>query len=514
MVPRRPTPSRGDPASYRRRLLFPAVLVAVLVLASCYTFGDESSWIRVQNMGQEDASFSIQLLSETGQVVGEHVCPSQACPTLAPGAAFTLPLEGVSSFPEGVLGSAIVTSDQPLAVLMVSDVDRGEGRFQSAGDTLSTVSVGGRLYLPLMMRGAGPGGDWNGRLVVQNISTNVVACLTLVYLSDDGAGAYWDPYDPARPPAERLAGCPNGGFPLQPGASTFRDVLTMPPPAPFSGAVRIDVHTNGQGGLPAAQTIVASAGLWNENSMHFGSYRALREEELGYTVLLPLIERQAFGFWSTRFQVQNRDPSIPVRVNLRIQGWDRGQDPPQAVAREGEFIVGATMLCDQDDPSADCLAPEDVLPLNFVGSAVLTASQPIGVVVSRGMWAQDWYGTYRGVAAQRAATRLYLPLVVKNAQSADRTGEHSAIHIQVADGGSAEVTIRYRAPELAGGEVRTHLTVSGSGTTVPDRLALLPAGFVGGAVLESDRPIVAVVDVITGDFTGDPFVMYNGVLGP
>jgi hypothetical protein len=59
----------------------------------------------------------------------------------------------------------------------------------------------------------------------------------------------------------------------------------------------------------------------------------------------------------------------------------------------------------------------------------------------------------------------------------------------------------------------TQVSVSGARTVATDLFPSLPANFVGSAVLESDRPIVAVVDVTTGSFTGDTHIMYNGVPG-
>jgi hypothetical protein len=39
----------------------------------------------------------------------------------------------------------------------------------------------------------------------------------------------------------------------------------------------------------------------------------------------------------------------------------------------------------------------------------------------------------------------------------------------------------------------------------------LPNGFAGTAILESDRPIVALGNIYTDVFTGDPDLLYNGI---
>ena len=41
--------------------------------------------------------------------------------------------------------------------------------------------------------------------------------------------------------------------------------------------------------------------------------------------------------------------------------------------------------------------------------------------------------------------------------------------------------------------------------------SILPNGFAGTAILESDRPIVALANLTTDVFTGDPDLLYNGV---
>jgi len=41
--------------------------------------------------------------------------------------------------------------------------------------------------------------------------------------------------------------------------------------------------------------------------------------------------------------------------------------------------------------------------------------------------------------------------------------------------------------------------------------AMLPNGFAGTAVLESDKPIVALANLTTDVFFGDPDLLYNGI---
>jgi len=72
------------------------------------------------------------------------------------------------------------------------------------------------------------------------------------------------------------------------------------------------------------QLLTATADLWNTIYNFFGSYRALDEKEMSTTVLLPLVDREVgpFNGYSTRFQIENKDPSQPAQVTMRFEGFD------------------------------------------------------------------------------------------------------------------------------------------------------------------------------------------------
>ena len=40
---------------------------------------------------------------------------------------------------------------------------------------------------------------------------------------------------------------------------------------------------------------------------------------------------------------------------------------------------------------------------------------------------------------------------------------------------------------------------------------MLPDGFAGTAIIESDKPIVALANLFTDVFHGDPDLLYNGI---
>jgi hypothetical protein len=283
----------------------------------------------------------------------------------------------------------------------------------------------------------------------------------------------------------------------------------------FTGSVRIDLHTNSQGVPASRQFIAASAETWNRLFNPFSSYRGLDESELDTTILLPLVDREVGpeNQWSTHFQIENKDPSRPADVTLRFEGWDLGKPVPEFVVKQNTLrVVGARMCFQSRDDFANCLAAGDRLPRNFVGTARLTSTQPIGVIVNRGSNLIDVFTNYRGLRPADGATKVLLPVLNKNyGPYADRNGWNSWFRVLVADGGQANVTVRYYGLDLPGGSVSYTQTVFREFTVFQNQEPSLPSGFAGTAVLESNRPIVALANLTTDVFWGDTDLLYNGI---
>ena len=175
------------------------------------------------------------------------------------------------------------------------------------------------------------------------------------------------------------------------------------------------------------------------------------------TVLLPLVDRQVgpFNGFSTHFQIENKDPSKPAQVHIRFEGFDL--DHGNAfVAKDNTISVAGARLCFQErDDFANCLAPGDALPHNFVGTGTITSTQPIGVIVSRNTAFADTFTNYAGFTPQDGATRVLLPVLNKNyGPYQGHNGWNSWFRVLVADGGDANVTIRYLGLDLPGGAGR------------------------------------------------------------
>jgi hypothetical protein len=479
-----------------------------------FTFGQENSWIRVQNIGGADATVTVNYYDENGGRVGQDACPSAGCPALGPGQGWTFFQEGNPQLPIGYKGSAVVESDQPIVALQAKDVRRN-GAFMIDGSTTTIASGANRIYLPLVASRDGAQNDSMGRFALQNLSDTVTACVTITYLSNYTDGeVHWDPYKPGARNARKEPGCPNGGRAIQPRGTLFRDPDTFGVSGAFTGSVRIDTHKNSQNEGPEKQVLTATADAWNTLYNLFSSYRGLSENDLNTTVLLPLVDREvgAFNGYSTRFQIENKNPASPARVTIRFEGFDLNNGNA-FVAKQNTLTVNGARLCFQDrDDFANCLAPGDRLPPNFVGTARLTSSQPIGVIVNRGTRFGDTFTNYRGFTPNDGSTRVLLPVLNKNyGPYQGKSGWNSWFRVLVADGGQANVRIRYVGLDLPGGEQSYSVTAFREFTVFQFNEAFLPNGFAGTAILESDRPIVALANIYTDVFTGDTDLLYNGI---
>ena len=482
-----------------------------------YSFPNENSWIRVQNIGQADASVEVSYFDEQGRIAGKDTCPSVSCPPMYAGSGWTFFQRGNSGLPSGFQGSAVVSTDQPIVALLAKDVMRGGNSFSIGGDTVASGPGSHRLYLPSVPKRDGPNADWNGRFVIQNLSDTVAACVTVTYLSNatDDESA-WEPFRaPASgTPSASLPGCPAGGMPLAPRGSLFRYPENMSIPDRFNGAVRIDLHRNAQGQGPERQFVSASAETWSSRTTSLGSYRGIDEGDLGTEVVLPLIDRQVgpTNSYSTRFQIVNKTPTRPATITMRIDGYNLAEGN-QAVSKTNTFTVRGAKLCVQDrDDAANCLAAGDRLPFNFVGTVRLSSSEPIGVVVDRVTTAGDTFTDYRGVRPQDGAKRVLLPVLNKNyGPVGAANGWNSWFRVMVADGSTANVTVRYYGLDLPGGSISYTTTINREFTVFQYLEERLPNGFAGTAIIESDKPLVALANLFTDVFRGDPDLLYNGI---
>jgi hypothetical protein len=165
-----------------------------------------------------------------------------------------------------------------------------------------------------------------------------------------------------------------------------------------------------------------------------------------------------------------------------------------------------------------------------VGYARVTSTAPLAALLIRGKQTsylsgvnEATYSAANGVPVDQADTSWNLPLIFRRfAQSRPGAiGYNSWIQAQVADGSSAQVTLRFVGDPASGcpvGPYTQTFTVNGSRVFYmnADSDNGFPAGqspscFWGGAQVTSDKPLIVIANVSSDSYiAGDNEGLYNG----
>ncbi len=226
---------------------------------------------------------------------------------------------------------------------------------------------------------------------------------------------------------------------------------------------------------------------------------------------VPMLFKDAFGgSYDSALYIQNTHETNSA--NITIKYYDNTgslnctkADTIAPLASKGYWL-----------PSTNC--DSGSLPAGWVGGVVVTSDQPV-VAVGRPHIGGEVM-TYNGFTG--GSTTSYIPMLFKGAFGGSY---NSAFYIQnTHDTNSANVTIKYydNTGSLNCTKSDTITSLSSKGYWLPSAICdsgSLPAGWVGGVVVTSDQPIVAVgrphigaqVTTYTG-FTGGNLSSYVPML--
>ena len=464
--------------------------------------GDENSWLRIQNVGSLPAHLDLNFYDPNGRMVAKDGCPrANVCDAITSGSGRSFFQQTFDSLPLGYRGSAFVVSDQPFTGLMARDVTRPDGSYQIAGDSLRLGTGVAEYFLPIVANNS----DYVSRISIENTSATADACVEILYYADGQLSS-----GQADPPGA-TAGCPQGGARLAPKATLLRDETSIGAPFGFDGSARVRTYATGSGTAASAQQLAVMVDTRARRGAGLSSYRGIGSDEAGQVVLLPMIDRLASegqSTFTTRFRVMNTNPALPNEVTLRFSGRDGSG---AQVEFENKVTVNGVLTCDQR--VQQCLPPGKVLPASFFGTVRMQAINPIAVVVQR--LADDGsLADYRGFTGVEASTQVVLPVVDKNfGPFGGKRGWNSWFRVMAFDGSAAQVYVVYYSKQFPAG-----LFPQGSIRVGPEGLTFrqwedgrLPDGFVGSAVVVADRPVVAVSNLESDVFSGDPVMLYNGI---
>ena len=506
-----------------RRLLFAVLLlarprVALLLLVCTVTaaqaaggrhlgaqaleLGDENSWIRIQNVGGRAARIDISFYDAAGVELATDTCPlADGCAELPPGFGWSFFQQGFEGLPEGYRGSAYVTVDQPFVTMLARDVFK-DGAFQIAGDTLRLGPDSPVQYAPIVQNTF----THVSRLSIQNTSDELDACVEIRYYQEGALRpAAVDPPGPT-------AGCPRGGLLVAARGTLTRDEHDLPVPAGFDGSAVVRTYDTGSGVAAAEQKPSMVVDTRARTAPGLATYRALVDLELSRVIVLPLVDRNATEGQSTRttrFRIMSGSPTVPNEVTLLFEGEDGNGDQ---IEIEHTVTVLSSLTCDQRASGvAACLPPGEALPTVFFGTVRMQAVEPIAVVAQR-LSEDGSLADYRGFTVEEASRQVVLPVLNKNfGPWGDARGWNSWFRVLTFDGSVAHLRIIYYSKHFPSGLFSLPVTVERQRTFRQWENRKLPDGWVGSAIVVSDRPVVVVVNLESDVFEGDPVMLYNGV---
>jgi hypothetical protein len=216
---------------------------------------------------------------------------------------------------------------------------------------------------------------------------------------------------------------------------------------------------------------------------------------------IPMLFKGAFGgTYNAAFYVQNVEAG--TTANITIKYYDSNgvlqctkADTVAPLASKGYWVPAAT--CDTGS-----------LPAGWVGGVVVTSDQPIVGVGRPHVGTQ--VTTYNGFAGGSLSS--YVPMLFKGAFGGTY---NAAFYVQNVEAGTtANITIQYydSAGNLSCTKADTVAALASKGYWIPAVTCdsgSLPAGWVGGVVVTSDQPIVAV----GRPHVGTQVTTYNGFTG-
>jgi hypothetical protein len=437
------------------RIVIIAALIAVLMVplaASAQSGGPYTSGFQLQNLDPATANVTINYYAQDGSLAGS------AGDTINGNSSKTyFPLSAVSS---GFNGSAVVSSDRPLAAItnvLTSDLLGGASYSGSTGGA-ATVS------LPLVMKANFGYSTWFN---VQNAGSSA-ADITVAY---SGQGA-----------------C-NQVATIQPGAAaTFDQSTNGCLPAGYVGAATVTNAGTNQPLVAVVMEILAGG-------KSLLAYNGFTSSDSATKPIMPLVSSGYFGS-ITGIQIQNTGgSSTDVTVNYTPSSGF----PGTACSETKSIAAGSSTTFFLPLPGG-CGA-------SFVGSAVVvtnTATMPLVAIVNQINSNNKTASAYSGINPALGTGSVSLPLIM------DRNFGYFT-GISVANVGSSSTQIDCT---FTGTGYTASANVAPGAALTDVQLNEIASGYVGSATCTAtggDEKIAAIVnELATSAASDDKFLTYNG----
>ncbi len=483
--------------------------------------GNENTSIIVQNVGASPADFVVDYYLPNGTMLN------------ATDTQFAVPVGGTRVFAQaintelgaGFRGVGVVSSDQPINALLVRDIlSNAASNNHSYSIVNAQASGGAALALPILLDEFSSD-MFNARASVVNTGTTV-ACLKVSYFVTATLSATPVGTEVEDNPTGQ-SGCANGHSLPAGGQLTFGRSGTGVIPFPAATrntqtAALIEVLN-----ASATNQIAASVDIFrSDGNRLLGSYNGFivnndnpSTDDIGTEVIIPLAIKHSSGFYSV-IGVQNID-GVAANVSIRYLGaTEQGTPVDVTVVLPSVANAGFHSTYDTTTP----------IPNDFIGYARITSTAKMAALLIRGKQTgylsginEPTYTAVNGVPSDKAAEGWNLPLIFRRyAQTGPGTiGFNSWIQVQVADGSSAQVTLRFVGDPNSGcpvGPYQLTTTVTGSNVFYmnAENNNGFPAGnspscFWGGAQVTGNKPLIVIANVSSDSYPGgDNEGLYNG----
>jgi hypothetical protein len=366
----------------------PIILIMVIMTlglnytsAQAYAYGsDFISTIHYQNIGDSTANVSLVIYGQDGSVEATHPVTQ-----LAPGGATSLYAGSISGLDSGFTGSAVLSSDQPLATT-IAQVNSGSVKNQPLSNGFSAGSDS--VLIPTVLKNQF---YFNSVFSVQNVDSTA-ADLTFTFKTIDGAEIVETINDIA----------PYASYVVDMGATSMIHSVA------FNGSVFIEAV---QAGTSTPGSIVASSMELQYNGNNAYAFNGVPSSETSTRIYMPTA---VCKFGPTRdstsaYAIQNpNDTSVDVTVKYSNGHVD------------GPYRIAPYAKRSFDGCSANN-------PVGFLGSATVTATnnvQAVGKVYGGGL-----YPAHLGFTS--GSDEIALPFVRwTEANWLNGTGQRSYIAIQ------------------------------------------------------------------------------------
>ncbi|HEY4668492.1 MAG TPA: hypothetical protein VIH05_01805 [Tepidiformaceae bacterium] len=396
-------------------------------------------------------------------------------------------------------GVGVVSSDQAFNALLVRDIKASNG--QKSYSIVNAHGTGSsKISLPFIMNNFG---GRSTRFTVANTGGSV-ACITVVYSFLTGEA-------PVTASGPGGSGCSGGQFPIPANGqvSFARDNVDGAIPMPSTTAGKLMAVMITAVNSPVTASVDAFGGSAARRLASYDGFEvgasSSTTDDVSTSIAIPVSLKTREGWYSQILLSNPNSSTASATVTYRgtVDGYPTSPvSVPVTVPANGVVSQSVYHVTN--------------LPVGFVGTAAISSTQPLAVVLFRmkmtsagSMVEEHQYTAANGVPIEQAATRVRLPLVFRHAlkpSGSTKLGYNSWFSVMTANGGTANITIQAvnDPTSVCAGTYSSTVNTQVTGSRIFYQLLSSPvdngfkdnpACFWGGVTITSDKPIIVVANV-------------------